>query len=388
MIEKNIKIFKWYYFFWRFKPLAVMMIIYFSQITASYTQAMAIFAINNLAYAFFKIPGGFFSDQIGRKPIILLGSILIAISFLLLAVSGQFNIKWILFVFAVLWGVGEALIAGTTDALMFETMSELKESGNFRILYSKSMLSDQLGCAFGAITAMLLAYYTTIQYVAWLSVIPALAQVFISFYFIEPQTRQQKSKLSKMNFLAALLQFIYNKKLLFYTITDIFFSTLGDISHRFESAYFKTFTQEWIISLARVLKHFFGILGFYFIPHIKIFNKAKIYFGSICSNIVIRTIALLFNNGVTPFIHMFINFFYATASTAKSDILQHEFLPKYRATAQSIIFFTKGVFMSLLMLLLGWLADAQGLLFAMSTLVILRVLGLLYAYIWRRLQQQ
>ena len=82
MIEKNIKIFKWYYFFWRFKPLAVMMIIYFSQITASYTQAMAIFAINNLAYAFFKIPGGFFSDQIGRKPIILLGSILIAISFL------------------------------------------------------------------------------------------------------------------------------------------------------------------------------------------------------------------------------------------------------------------------------------------------------------------
>ena len=127
---------------------------------------MAIFAINNLAYAFFKIPGGFFSDQIGRKPIILLGSILIAISFLLLVVSGQFNIKWILFVFAVLWGVGEALIAGTTDALMFETMSELKESGNFRILYSKSMLSDQLGCAFGAITAMLLTYYTTIQYVA------------------------------------------------------------------------------------------------------------------------------------------------------------------------------------------------------------------------------
>ena len=162
---------------------------------------------------------------------------------------------------------------------------------------------------------------------------------------------------------------------------DIYFSTLGDISQRFESAYFKLFATDYIISLARVLKHIFGIIGFAIIPLIKKFPKEKVYFASISSNVIIRIFGVLCNNIFTPFIHMFINFFYATGATAKTDILQHEFLPQYRASSQSIILFIKSLYLSIIMYLIGKIADIYGTYIAMITLIILRVIGLIFAYL-------
>ena len=132
MITKNINTFRLYYFFWRFKPLAVLMIVYLSQITQSYSLAMGVFSVFNISYALTKIPSGIISDKIGRKPIITLGSFLLTLAFFILSLAGLCNQKYLLFIFALLWGIGEALIAGTIDALMFETMQELKKTDNFK----------------------------------------------------------------------------------------------------------------------------------------------------------------------------------------------------------------------------------------------------------------
>jgi len=384
MVARNITVFRWFYFFWRFRPLAVLMIIYFSQITSSYAMAMGVFSVFNVSYAFFQVPSGVFSDRIGRRPIILIGSFLLMIAFLILSISGQLGVVWLLYLFAFMWGVGEALVSGSTDALMFETMEELKKANDFRFLYSKSMLSDQLGCAMGAVAAMIVSYYYSIQHVAWITFIPTLGQFVVSLFFVEPRIRLKKNSVSKINVFVALRQFAKNKKLRFYTVMDIFFGSLGDISHRFESAYFKTLTSEWVISLARVLKHFFGMLGFACVSYIKKFQSVKIYFGSIACNVVVRTIAVSCNNIFTPFVHMFINFFYATGATAKADILQHEFLPQYRASAQSLIFFVKGIYMAMLMYLVGLIADVGGILSAMIALIIFRLVGFVLAYIWHK----
>jgi hypothetical protein len=122
------------------------------------------------------------------------------------------------------------------------------------------------------------------------------------------------------------------------------------------------------------------MIGFACIPYLKNFSKKQMYFASIFCNIWIRTIALLANNIFTPFIHMFINFFYATGSTAKTDILQQEFLPEYRATAQSILQFIKGIYMAIAMYLLGIVADIYGIYSAMVILIVLRIIGLYGTY--------
>lgn len=376
MIKRNIFVFKFYYLFWRFKPLATLMVVYFSQIMESYASAMAVFSIFNISYAIAKLPSGLLSDKIGRKPIIILANSLIFISFLMLAISGQFNIKYGLYIFALLWGIGEALSVGTVDALMFETSQELGQEDKFKLLYAKSMYYDQLGCALGAFCAMTITYFLPLQFVAWLSIFPPFIQLASSVLFVEPHIKRKSISISAKDIYMALGQFKDNTKLAFYTLADIYFSTLGDISHRLESAYFKIFTNDWIVNLARMFKHIFGMIGFAIIPCIKRFSRTQIYFGSIVGNVFIRTIALLLNNICTPFIHMFINFFYATASTAKTDILQHEFLQAYRATAQSVIQFIKGIYMAVIMYLLGIFADTYGIFSAMILLVVLRLVGL------------
>lgn len=383
-IKRNLTLFRFYYFFWRFKPLAALMIIYFAKTLGSYAAAMAVFSIINISYAFIKVPSGFISDKIGRKPILLLANILMTSSFLLLALSGEYETKWLLYLFALMCGCGEALSAGTIEAMMFETMEDLKQSHNFKILYSKSMYYDQLGCAFGAFCAMTITYFLPLQFVAWLSVLPPFMQLIVSYFFIEPLAKRKKVSLSLKNVFVVLRQFIQNKKLAFYTLADIYFSTLGDISHRFEGIYFKTFTSEWVISLAKVLKHVFGMVGFAIIPVIKRFSRPHIFFGSIICNVLVRTIALILNNFCVPFVHMFINFFYATASTAKTDILQHEFLPEYRASSQAIIQFIKSIYMSGMMFLVGIFADIYGIYMTMIFLVALRLLGLSFVYIWHK----
>ena len=387
MLSRNIFLFKVYYFFWRFKPLATLMVIYFSQIMESYAMAMAVFSVFNISYALAKIPCGLISDKIGRKPVIIFANVIVSVAFLLLAFSGQLTIKGLLFAFALLWGIGEALLVGTIDALMFETSQNLGCDDKFYTVYSKSMFFDQAGCAFGAFWAMAITLFLPLQFVAWLSVFPPVIQTIISFFFIEPKIKRQGFWVSFNDIKQAISQFKSNKVLLFYTISDIYFSTLGDISHRFESAYFKLFASDWIISLARMLKHFFGMIGFATAVYLKKFSRLKIYFGSILSNVFVRTLALVFNNALTPFVHMFINFFYATASSARADILQKEYLPQYRATAQSVIQFVKGIYMAGLMFLLGIFADFYSIYSAMILLVCLRVFGLFGAFVFHKYLQ-
>lgn len=378
-MQKNILLFKLYYFFWRFKPFATLMIVYFSQIMQSYATATAIFAIFNISYAVMKIPGGLISDKIGRKYVIVTSNLIMTTAFCLLALSGQFEIRWLLYLFALLWGCGEALSDGTIDALVYETSQSLNRSDKFYLIYSKSMCFSQLGCAFGALWAMVITYFLPLQFLAWFSIFPPFMQLIVSCFFEEPDTKRTIS-FSLTDIKSALKQFKNNKKLIFYTLTNIYFSTLGDISHRIESAYFKLFTSDWVISMVRVFKHLWGMIGFTFVSRLRFFSDMQNYFGSIIGNIFVRTTALIFNNFYTPFIHMFINFFYATALTTITDVMQHEYLPKYRATTQAVINFVKGLYMAGLMLLLGIFADIYGIYWTMILLVILRLLGLFLAY--------
>lgn len=384
MIKRNLYIFKLYYFWWRFKPLTALMTIYFTQIMKSYSAAMAVFAIFNIVYALAKIPSGLLSDKHGRKPILISANIIISLAFIILALAGQFEIKYFLYLFAFLWGIGEALSVGTIDALMYETAKNLKQYNHFRSIYAKSMYYDQLGCAFGAACSAFVTYSWPLQFVAWISIVPPLALLIISCFFVEPKIRKKRISITTSDLVSALKQFSKNKTLTLYSIYDIYFSTLGDISHRFESVYFKLFTTNWVISLARVLKHFCGMIGFACIPYVKHISNTKLYFGSIFCNVCVRTLAVIANNICSPFIHMFINFFYATAATAKTDILQKEFSSEYRATTQSIIQFIKGIYMSIFMYLIGFIADTYGIYIAMLSLIILRIIGFIAVYFTRK----
>ena len=175
MIKRNMTLFKWDNFFGGLWPLATLVIIYFEQITHSYAWAMAVFSVCSLSTTFMEIPTGIISDRIGRKKTLIWAAVSIFICFALWALAGQYQQTWMLFAGALLWGVSDALLSGTDEALMYETMEELGRPDQFDVLYAKSNGWNQVGLGVSALLAAGVTYYFSLQTLAWLSCLLAIA---------------------------------------------------------------------------------------------------------------------------------------------------------------------------------------------------------------------
>ena len=390
MIRRNLTLFKWDNFLGGLWPLSTLSIIYFEQITNSYAMATAVFAFSSLVTTFMEIPVGIFSDHKGRRQTLLWSPILVFITFLCWALAGEFSCPWLLFVGSVCWGTSAAIASGTQEALVYETMEELKEQGDFNVQYAKNGGWNQIGLALSAISAAVISYFFSIQTLAWVSVLPALLQVGVVYFFIEPKRIRGNEKVnSYKHFLIAFRRLRRNKRLRFFACIQLIDNAFGMASFRFESAYFQMFVSDWLINMARFLKQLCGIVSFFIVPYIRKIGMIRLFFFSMIGNVFVRGLGVILSNVFTPFIMSSVNLFYGTARTANADIMQKEFSPNQRATMQSIISFLSGILLAIVMVLFGVLGDLFGPAFAIILgivvkLLILIVSGLLFKKVYKK----
>ncbi|MBQ9089862.1 MAG: MFS transporter [Alphaproteobacteria bacterium] len=358
MIRRNLTLFKWDNFLGGLWPLSTLSIVYFSEITQSYALAMAVFSISSLVTTFMEIPVGIFSDKMGRRKTLLCSPILVFLTFLCWALAGQFSCAWLLFVGAICWGTSGAIASGTVDALVYETMEELKQKDNFNIQYAQNGGWNQIGLALSAVSAAVITYFFSLQVLAWVSVLPVLLQIFVVYMFIEPNRLNKTKKVcSFKHFLIAFRQLWRNKRLKFYAIIHLLDNAFGMASFRFESAYYQMLIPDWLINMARFLKQICGIISFFIVPYIRKIGMVRLYFLSLILNVFVRIWGIVLNNVFTPFIMSTVNLFYGTACTANADIMQQEFSTQQRATMHSIISFLSGILLAMTMILFGYIAD-------------------------------
>lgn len=74
-MHKNIKLLALFNFFTDFNLYSAVLIIYFAKVTGSFALGMSLYSVTMVSSAIFEIPTGIFSDYIGRKKTIILGSI-------------------------------------------------------------------------------------------------------------------------------------------------------------------------------------------------------------------------------------------------------------------------------------------------------------------------
>lgn len=357
--QRNIFLFKISNFFSGFWPLNVLAIVYFQNITHSYAYAMSIFSLLYLTTTCMEIPTGIFSDKIGRKKSLIMGSVLIFLCFLLWALaSEQENGIYYLFLGAFLKGIGDAFISGTDEAFMYETLQKNNQHDHFDILYAHATGWMQVGQASSAITAAAIMYYSNMNILAYISVIPAFLNMLISFFYTEITTQikvQQKNSLK--HFLSAFLLIIRNKKLRLYSIIQMCYMALGNGSYYFEGAYYETLISKWMINIVRFIKQAFGVFSFFIIPKIRMVGMEKLYFFSMLGNATIRLVGVLVNTSISPFVIAFGTLFYGSTKTSGATLLQQEFSSEQRATMKSIISLGSSLLTSILMYILGLVAD-------------------------------
>ena len=369
-IRRNKTLFKWDSFFAGLWPMAAVLAIYFQSITHSYVETMAVFSVCALSQAVLEMPTGVFSDKIGRRQTLILSAVTVLICLLLWATAGQFQCIPLLFAGAVLSGASDAFMSGTLDALMFETMREIGEEKEFKQIYALSRVYNQIGLLLSILIASGVLYFQSIQFLAWVSVLPMTGQMIIAFFYVNPKPEKIPEQ---HNFKRALLSLWRNKNLRRFGAIEILDSSFSMTISRFEGVYFENLIAVWAVNLVRGCKQISGMVGYMLVTRLKRIKTIRQLLAAVSGNIIVESAGLLLNRIETPFIMAFSYFFCSIAETSKTELLQNEYSSAERATMGSVLSLITAVFQAFFCACIGFLADSFGVRIALGCIVAARL---------------
>jgi MFS family permease len=376
MNNKNVSILKWLTFFTYFRLYAAIAIIYFAKVTGSYALGATIFSIITISTALFEIPTGIFSDRIGRKMTVILGATSAVFCAIFYAIGQSF---WILAIGALFQGLSSSFYSGNNDALLHDVLSEKKQKQDYAEHRGKVGAMFQLGLGVSTLLGGFLAT-RSFSLIMWLSVIPQVICLGLSFFLTEPKIHTPHSGNIYNDLGDAWKQFVHNKKLRLLGISTILSEQFGEASYAFQSAFYQTLIPIWAIGVVKTLSNVEGTLSFHLSGKIlKKFNGIKVLIIDNIYNSLANIVAVTFPTVLSPFIMTTTSAFYGVTSVAKSAYMQKEFTNEQRATMGSLVSFVGSIFFAFLSISMGFLADKFSPARAFLILMIFQ-LGILWFY--------
>lgn len=179
-------------------------------------EVMLVNAIYSISIAFFEIPSGYFSDRLGRKNSIILGTLFITAQFGAYSLSFDF---WSLGLGAVIGGLGASFISGTDSALLYDSLSILDRKGDYLKWEGRTYAIGTFSEAVAAILGGWLAYTYGLRYPVYVQVGISFIGVLTALTLVEPpiQKEQKRGNWEQMRYILRHT-FLENKKLRFFIL--------------------------------------------------------------------------------------------------------------------------------------------------------------------------
>lgn len=334
-----------------FAPLAI---IYFSKVSGSYALGASIFGITMLSSAIFEVPTGIWSDMVGRRGTIILGSWARVMAFVLYAIGLSY---WWLVAGAILEGISRSFYSGNNDAFLHDTLADDDMEGDFDDHLGKSSSTEQLALGISAVLGGVIASIS-FSLLTWFTVISQIILLFVSYKFIEPKTHTKLNSNIFEHLKEAIQLFKSNKKLRLLSIGSIVNFAFGESKFQFRSAFVNTLWPLWAIGLSSILSNFGASLSFYYskqiitkIPKEKLLLIKNIY-GKV-SGIFAYGIPTI----ISPILLTTQSLFHGVGIVAETALFQREFSDKQRATMGSLNSLGGSILFFVVSLFLGILAD-------------------------------
>ncbi|PJA12091.1 hypothetical protein COX64_05120 [Candidatus Dojkabacteria bacterium CG_4_10_14_0_2_um_filter_Dojkabacteria_WS6_41_15] len=198
-LEKNITYFYIARLFWL--PMFWMPVIYIYLVQNkgfSPIEAFFLMSVQEAALIFLEVPTGVVADRISRKFSVALGYFLTALPFVFLPWANAF---WLVFLIFVVKAVGKALMSGAQQALLYDTLVELKRTSEYKIIMTKTKAFMLVFSSLCLLIGGLLAQWGHIE---WTMVLPfpVMALGGIATYMsIEPAVSLNAKKLQETTYL-------------------------------------------------------------------------------------------------------------------------------------------------------------------------------------------
>lgn len=379
MLKKNIKLLSIFNFLIGFSLFSPLAILYFSQVSGSYTLGTSIFGATMLSSAIFEVPTGILSDKIGRKYTMVLGSWSRLLAYVFYAVGFSY---WWLLIGGIFEGLSRSFYSGNNDALLYNTLADENRLDSYEESQGKVSSTEQLAMGISAGLSGLIAIFS-FHYLLWFSVAIQVALLIVSYLIIEPSFRKKLNTNVIAHTKEAVILFIKNKKLRLLSIASIISYSTSELKWQFGSAFVATVWPLWAIGISKMLPSFGASVSFYFSG--KLIRKFKaitvLLFDSIYGK-VISFISLLFPGIFSPILMSTPSLLFGVSNVAEKTLMQHEFSDHQRATMSSLNSLGGSIGFAIMSVVLGGLADSLG---PAEALIILTVIGLPVIYLYWRI---
>lgn len=356
-IRRNIRLLAYFNFLLNFCPYAPIMVIYFERITDSYTLAMSVLAVTMLSAALWEVPSGIFSDRVGRRNTIIAGAAASLAAVTCYAIGGTYAM---LIAGAICDGLARSLYSGNNDALLYDTLREMDARSEYAYHLGRVSSAFQFALAISALLGGLLATIS-LTLVMWLSVIPQVLLLFVSFRFVEPQVAIEKSANVFAHLRDALQNIVKNRRLRMLSIGQIIGYGLGEADFLFRTVFIESLWPLWALGLARTLSNITAAMSFYFAAWLQQrFGEKRLLLGGIALSNFTNVIAIVWASVVSPALMGATSIFYGVNTVALNNMKQREFSDAQRSTMGSLTAFGGSLLFAVVSTTIGWLADQYG----------------------------
>ncbi|MFZ2152748.1 MAG: MFS transporter [Microgenomates group bacterium] len=360
----NVRLFTLFYSLHNFRLYSVLAVIYFYQVTGSYTLALSLFSISQISQGLGEIPLGYYSDKYGRSNCLRAGAMASLIAVILYAIGLNY---WILVLASIFDGISFAAFSGNNDALLFETLESQGKKERYQHEYGKMNSWLELAGFVGVFTGSLLAM-RSLQLLYFISIMPRFLAIIISFGFVDPEVIKKEIKSAKHHFYDSWLMYKNNVKVRLLSITEMI-GSMGGVLWNFQSAFYNLFLPLWATNIVMSINFFTSFVSFRFSGKLVAkYEAMKVLFYSEVYCRVLVLAAYIFPSIASPFLVATASISYGPSVVAKSTILQNEFTNEQRATMTSINSFVGNILYSISAILVGMAADKFGV--ARSLLVV------------------
>ena len=337
-----------------------IIVLFMQERELSFKEIMILESIFAIAIFILEVPSGYISDQIGRVKTIIIAKFIMLISHLTLTFSTKF---WQFLVAEILFALYFALISGTLEAFVYESLIALNKAEQYKKVMGNIRFIGFLSAGIGAVIGGLLSSIS-FQAVFLANTINILIAPFVALKLVEPNKKEiRDKKMGVKEVIRATKDTFFNGTALKWIIL------LSSVVYMFNQSAF-WFYQPYL-KLSGVEVVYFGIIfaSFQFIAAIsakfayKIEAKIGLYNSLQLITLLTAMSLILMGSFVAIYSFLFIymqQFTRSVKSIIISDIINKNSPKNYRATILSIASFVDRVFIAILLPILGYVEGAYG----------------------------
>ena len=377
--QRNIRLLSIFNFLTDFDLFAPVAVIYFAKVAGSYTAAMSVFSIFMISAAVFEVPTGILSDKIGRKKTIILGSLASLASALLLALGAHYSY---LVASAVMVGLARAFYSGNNDAFLYDTLRDANKEKDYNEYLGKVSSFFQIALAVSALLGSILASIS-FSVLLWISVVPRLIKLAVSFLFLEPNSFQKTATNIYAHAFDSLRAFFKNPRLRRLSLASIISFSLEENAFQFAPAFINSLWPLWAVGLSRMLSNLGAAMSYYLSGKIvKRFNEKRVLVGGKLYSRILNLVAFGWPTVVSPLLLSLTSISFGTVEVTKNHLMQKEFSDQQRATMSSLNALAGSIGFAVASLAIGLSADRIG---VTGTLLSIHLVLFSVVYIYWRL---